>query len=53
VVNVQQYKPTTPAAWQEELDERAAIAEYLGGLSRADAEQLALEIVGPRPESKP
>ena len=51
-MNVQQYKPTTPAAWQEEFDERAAIIEFCGGKPRAEAERLALEIVGPRPEGK-
>ena len=49
---MQSYKPTTPAEWQEEFDERAAIIEHLGGETRVEAERKALEIVGPRPEGK-
>ena len=34
-----------PADLREAFEERAAIAEYCGGLTRADAEALAAELV--------
>lgn len=39
------YIPATADAWREELGERAAIYEYLGGLSRTEAERTALATV--------
>jgi hypothetical protein len=39
----------TLAAWTEFYEERAAIGEYEGGLSREAAERQALELAGPRP----
>jgi len=36
-------------AWREWWTERAAIGEYLGGLTRAEAERQADEIAGPPP----
>lgn len=41
---------TAVADWYEFLEERAAIGEYLGGLSRGAAEQQARELAGPRPK---
>jgi hypothetical protein len=35
------------ADWQEWWTERAAIFEFLGGMSRAEAERAATELVGP------
>lgn len=35
--------------WTEYIEERAAIGEYLGGLSREAAERQARELAGPRP----
>ncbi len=48
----QALEPRRPApaaldAWYEAFEERAAILEYDGGLSREDAERKALELVGP------
>lgn len=43
------YRPDSEAAWREELTERAAILEFEAGFSRADADRLALEQVGPWP----
>lgn len=43
----QAWRPKTTAAWHEEFTYRAAILEYDGGFSRADAEMMALKIVGP------
>lgn len=36
----------TDAEWDEAREERAAIMEYLGGLSRAEAERLAGVAIG-------
>lgn len=35
------YRQHTPAEVREEREERAAIRQYLGGMSRADAERAA------------
>lgn len=43
----QDWKPRSLAEWGEEFSYRAAILEYEGGMSRAEAEALALKIVGP------
>jgi hypothetical protein len=40
---------TAHAAWREWWTERAAIGEYLGNLSRRDAEAQADRIAGPPP----
>ncbi len=42
----QAYRPKTTAEWHEEFTYRAAILEYEGGYSRADAEAMAMKIVG-------
>ena len=43
----------TPAERQVERDERAAILEFDGGLSREEADRLALEMVPDAPEEQP
>ena len=48
VAAVADRKPLSPDQY-EELEERAAIMEYDGGLTREEAERAAWESVGPRP----
>lgn len=43
----QAWRPRSLAEWREEFVYRAAIIEYEGGLTRPEAEELALQIVGP------
>ncbi len=43
---------TLPADWQVEFEERAAIMEYDGGLSRPEAERLALAALRRRKNGK-
>lgn len=42
-------RPRDYAEWLELVEERAAIFEYLGEVTRAAAEQLARDLVGPAP----
>lgn len=46
-----EYVPKTIWAWVENYEERAAILEYTGGFTRAEAERLAREMNGPEPKS--
>jgi len=43
----QEWRPRSLAEWQEEFNYRAGIIEYEGGYTRAEAEAMALKIVGP------
>lgn len=43
----QPWIPRSLAEWGEEFAYRAAILEYEAGMTRAEAEVLALQIVGP------
>jgi len=40
------WKPRSIGEWREELGERAAIFEYLGGYARNIAEDMARDLVG-------
>ena len=42
----QEWRPRTTKEWHEEFTYRAAILEYEGGFTRAEAEARALRIVG-------
>lgn len=42
----QAWRPKSISEWHEEFTYRAAIIEYEGGYTRADAEAMALKIVG-------
>lgn len=44
------WKAKTMAEWTEFYEERAAIGEFVGGISREAAERQALELAGPRPK---
>lgn len=44
------FRPRTRREWREYVTERAAICEYLGGLSRAAADRAALIMAGPEPQ---
>ncbi|WP_295885431.1 hypothetical protein [uncultured Thiohalocapsa sp.] len=44
--------PAAPAPWQEARDERAAIMQHDGGLTRADADGAA-EVLHPDPDNPP
>ena len=46
------YVPKTPAEWDEEFSERAAMMEFCGDRSRKEAEAFARKLLGPRPEAK-
>ena len=43
----QEWRPRSLAGWGEEFKYRAAILEYEGGFTRAEAEERAFQIVGP------
>lgn len=43
------FHPRSLAEWREYVSERAAICEYLGELSREDADRAAIEMAGPMP----
>jgi hypothetical protein len=45
-IEQQAWRPKSVAAWSEEFKYRAAIIEYDGGFTRAEAEARALKIVG-------
>jgi hypothetical protein len=47
------FRPRDFDDWLEYYTERAAIAEYVGGLLRPDAEQLAAELAGPPVQRPP
>lgn len=46
-VERQAWRPRSLAEWGEEFAYRAAILEYDAGMTRSEAEALALKIVGP------
>ena len=47
MIERQAWRPRSLAEWGEEFSYRAAILEYEGGMNRAEAERVALQIVGP------
>jgi len=47
MIDRQEWRPRSLAEWHEEFTYRAAIIEYEGGFTRAEAEARALKIVGP------
>lgn len=46
------FRPRDLADWREFFTERAAIAEYVGGMLRDDAEALAADLAGPQPQAR-
>ena len=46
------FRPRTVAEWDEYVSERAAIGEYERGMSRAEAEEAARIMAGPRPDER-
>jgi hypothetical protein len=46
LIEPQAWRPRTTKEWHEEFTYRAAILQYEGGFTRAEAEERALRIVG-------